>query len=138
MYWLKKIKRNIFKGESDLSELTKATDLIPGKFDDYERERQKKDKIIKELKSVWPMLKTSKINSITRNSTRIEIVYWFLASLKHNTKTQTIFLYTGLDHTNRIGNSKSGNKRPWPIIVKFAHYNTKRKVFVGFCNNRFL
>ena len=51
MYWLKKIKRNIFKGESDLSELTKATDLIPGKFDDYERERRKKDKIIKELKS---------------------------------------------------------------------------------------
>ena len=28
------------KGESDLSELTKAIDLISGKFDNYERERQ--------------------------------------------------------------------------------------------------
>ena len=43
-------KEKHIKGESDLSELTKATDLMPGNFDDYERERQKKDKIIKELK----------------------------------------------------------------------------------------
>ena len=31
--------------------MTKAIDLISGKFDDYGRERQGKDKIIKELKS---------------------------------------------------------------------------------------
>ena len=34
-----------------------------------------------------------------------------------------------LDHTHRIGNPKSGNKRPRPIIAKFARYNTRRKVF---------
>ena len=44
-------KEKHIKGESDLSELTKAIDLISGKFDDYERERREKDKIIKELKS---------------------------------------------------------------------------------------
>ena len=43
-------KEKHIKGESDLSELTKAIDLISGKFDDYERERREKDKIIKELK----------------------------------------------------------------------------------------
>ena len=36
-----------------------------------------------------------------------------------------------LDRTHRIGNPKSGNKRPRPIIVKFARYNIRRKVFVN-------
>ena len=40
-------KEKHIKDDSDLSELTKAIDLISGKFDDYERERQEKDKIIK-------------------------------------------------------------------------------------------
>ena len=37
----------------------------------------------------------------------------------------------GLDRTHRIDNPKWGNKRPRPIIVKFARYNTRRKVFVN-------
>ena len=36
-----------------------------------------------------------------------------------------------LDRTHVVGNSKSDNKRPRPIIVKFARYNTRRKVFVN-------
>ena len=36
-----------------------------------------------------------------------------------------------LDRTHRIGNPKSGNKRPKPIIVKFVRCDTKRKVFVN-------
>ena len=36
-----------------------------------------------------------------------------------------------LDRTHRISNPKSGNKRPRPIIVKFACYNIRRKVFVN-------
>ena len=36
-----------------------------------------------------------------------------------------------LDRTHRISNPKSGNKRPRPIIVEFARYNTRRKVFVN-------
>ena len=68
------------KGESDLSELAKTIGLISGKFDDCEREKREKDKIIKELKSeVSDLLKTLKINSIARNSSRVEIVYnsWY-------------------------------------------------------------
>ena len=34
-----------------------------------------------------------------------------------------------LDCTHRIGNPKSGNKRPRPIAFKFTRYNTKTKVF---------
>ena len=47
------------KGEKDLSELPKAIDLISGKFDDYERQRREKDKIVKELKSEVFDLNTS-------------------------------------------------------------------------------
>ena len=36
-----------------------------------------------------------------------------------------------LDHTQRVGNQKSGNERPRPIIAKFTHYDTRRKVFVN-------
>ena len=35
------------------------------------------------------------------------------------------------DGTHRIGNPKSGNKNPRPIIVKFGRYNTRRKVFIN-------
>ena len=44
-------KQKHLKGESDLSELTKAIALLSGKFDDYERERREKHKTIKNLKS---------------------------------------------------------------------------------------
>ena len=44
-------KEKHIKGESDLSEVTKAIALISGKFDDYQRERQEKCKIKKW--SVW-------------------------------------------------------------------------------------
>ena len=36
-----------------------------------------------------------------------------------------------LDRTHRIGDSKSGNKTPRPIIVKFARYNVRAKIFVN-------
>ena len=36
-----------------------------------------------------------------------------------------------LDRTHRIGNPKSRNKTPRPIIVKFVRYSTRRKVFVN-------
>ena len=36
-----------------------------------------------------------------------------------------------LDRTHRITNPKSGNKKTRPIIVKFARYDIRRKVFVN-------
>ena len=44
-------KEKHIKGKSDLTELTKAIYWISGKFDNYERERREKDRIIKELKN---------------------------------------------------------------------------------------
>ena len=36
-----------------------------------------------------------------------------------------------LNHTHRIGNSKSGTKRPIPIIFKFERYSIRREAFVN-------
>ena len=147
-------KEKHIKGESDLTELTKATDWISGKFDDYERERREKDRIIEGFKSEVSdlnsskknsLLKTSKISSNARNSTRVEIVAILIHGITEtqDKKTDEISSHTvnehlelelkekELDRTHRIGNPKSGSKRPRPIIVKFARYNTRRKAFVN-------
>ena len=141
-------KEKHIKGEIDLSELTKAIDLILGKFDDYERERRERDKIINELKS-----EVSDLNNSVKN---LENQLYCQEPYSHRncilihgiTETQDkntddISLCTinehlelelteeELDRIHRIGNPKSGNKRPRPIIVKFSRYNTRRKVFVN-------
>ena len=50
------------KGGSGLNELTIALDLISGKFDDYERKKIEKNKVIEELKS-----EVSDINTFVKN-----------------------------------------------------------------------
>ena len=141
-------KEKHIKGDSDLSELTKAIDLISGKSDDYERERQEKDKIIKELKSEVSDLSTS-VKNLENQLDRQEQHSRRNCTLIHgitetqDEKTDDISLRTinehleveltgkELDRTYRFGNPKSGNKRPRPIIIKFALYNIRRKVFVN-------
>ena len=140
-------KEKHIKGESDLSELTKAIDLISGKFDDYERERREKDKIIKDLKSKVSDLNTSvknleyQLDRQEQYSHRNSILICGITETQDE-NTDDIYLRTinehleveltekELDRTHRIGNPKSGNKRPRPIIVKFARYNIRRKIFV--------
>ena len=144
----KENKEKHIKGESDLSELTEAIDLISGKFDDYESERREKDKIIKELKSEVSDLNISVKNlenqlDYQEQYSRRNCILIHGITETQDENTDDISLRTinehleleltekELDHTHRIGNPKSGNKRPRPIIAKFARYNTRRKVFVN-------
>ena len=141
-------KEKHIKGKSDLSELTKTIDLIPDKFDDYERKRREKDKFNKELKREVSDLNTS-VKNLENQLDRQEQYTRRNCILIHGiTKTQDestddISLRTinghlevelteeKPDRTHRICNAKSSNKRPRPIIVKFVRYNTRRKVFVN-------
>ena len=50
-------KESQIKGESQLTELNKAVSYINDRFDEYERERKEKGKIIKELKEDIPSMK---------------------------------------------------------------------------------
>ena len=136
------------KDEKDLSELPKAIDLISGKFDDYERQRREKDKIVKELKSEVFDLNTSVKNleyQLDRQEqySRRNRIFIHGITETQDENTDDISLRTinehlklkltekELDCTHRIANPKSGNKRPRNIIVKFAGYNTRIKVFVN-------
>ena len=141
-----KVRRN--KGESNLSELTEAINLISDKFDDYERERREKDKIIKELKSEVPVLHTTvenlenQLDFQEQYSCRNCILIHGITET-HRENTDDISLRTinehleeelmenDLDRTHRIDNPKSDYKRPRPIIVKFVRCSTRRKVFVN-------
>ena len=132
--------------------MTKAIDLISGKFDDYGRERREKDKIIKELKSELSDLNISVKNlenqlDYQEQYSRRNCILIHGLTETQDEKTDDISLRTinehlkvelpekKLDCTHRIRNPKSINKRPRPIIVKFARCNTRRKVFV---NKKFL
>ena len=46
-----KSKESQIKGESQLNSLSEAMEFMTNKFDEYERERQEKDKIIDSMKS---------------------------------------------------------------------------------------
>ena len=141
-------KEKHIKGESDLSELTEVIDLISGKFDDYESERREKDKIVKELKSEVSDLNTSVKNlenQLDRQEqySRRNRIFIHGITETQDENTDDISLRTinehleleltekELDRIHRIGNPKSGNKKTRAIIVKFARYNTRRKVFVN-------
>ena len=136
------------KGESDLSELTKAINLISGKIDDYERKRREKDKIITELNNEVSNLNISAKNLENQLDRQEQYLRRNCILIHGITETQDentddISLRTinehleleltekELDRTHRIGNPKSGNKRPIPIIAKFSRYITRRKVFVN-------
>ena len=56
---IQKQVKELFLRAQQNEEKPKAVDLISGKFDDYERERWEKDKIVKELKSEVSDLNTS-------------------------------------------------------------------------------
>ena len=128
--------------------MTKAIDLISGKFDDYGREKREKDKIIKELKSEVSDLNISVKNlenqlDYQEQYSRRNCILIHGITETQDENTDDISLRTinehlelelpekKLDCTHRIRNPKSINKRSRPIIIKFARCNTRRKVFVN-------
>ena len=60
-----KTKDSQIKGESQLNSLNVAMDFVTNKFEEYERERQEKDKIIDTMKSDMVKMK-EKIEKLER------------------------------------------------------------------------
>ena len=119
---------------------------MSGKFDDNERERREKHKIIKDLKNKVSDLNTS-VKNLENQLDRQEqyshrnciLIHDITETQNENTDDTSLCTINEhleveltekeIDHTHRIGNPKSGNKRQRPIIVKFACYNIRRKVW---------
>ena len=122
------------------------------------KKKHKKDKIIKELKNEVSDLKISDKNLESQLNRQEQYLCRIFVSI-HRYHTETVYSETQdentddislgtinehweleltereVDRTHKIGNPKSGNKKPRPIIVKFLRYqryqNTRRKVFVN-------
>ena len=143
-------KESNIKGECHLAGVAESISLmnekfedINKKFDNYEKERKEKE--IKELKEKVLILSNEKkdleqiIDSQEQYSRRNCILIHGVKE-EQNEDTDNVVVklikdnleedvdLTELDRFHRIGKKKSNGKAR-PIIVKFARYNVRRKVF---------
>ena len=136
---------NQIKGEGQLLDLKDAVDFISNKFDDFERGRLEKEKIIKNLKEEVTYLR-GKVDDITAETDRQEqyssrncLLIRGLPETKNEntdllamgvieTKMDIKITDNNIDRTHRIGKPKN-NGKPRPVIIKFVRYNNRKKVF---------
>ena len=137
-------KENQIKGAEQLTELTESVKFINKKFDMYEEERNKKDEIIEELKKENANLKEH-LKDVEQNVDRQEqysrrnclLIHGIKEERNENTDDivvkfiqddlQEEINFEDLDRTHRIGKVNNGKSRP--IIVKFARYIVRKKIF---------
>ena len=127
---------NQIKGERQLLDLKEAVDFISNKFDDFERDRLEKEKVIKYLKEEVTYLR-GKVDDITVETDRQEqysrrnclLIRGLHESKNENTdllameaietKMNVKITDNDTDRTHRIGKPKN-NGRPRPVIIKFV------------------
>ena len=143
---LEKTEDRQIKGECQLTDLTKGIEFITQKFDEYEKDRREKDAIIatlqNELKSA-----SMKAEDLEKKIDRQELYSRRNCILIHGLKEEQnestddrvleLFreelnediLLVDLDRTHRIRKKRHSSRKPRPVIVKFALYNIREKVF---------
>ena len=145
-------KESNIKGEYHLAGLAESISLmnekfedINKKFDNYEKERKEKEKEIKDLKEKVLILSKEKkdleqIIDRQEQYSRRNCILIHGVKEEQNEDTDNVVVklikdnleedvdLTELDRSHRIGKKKSNGKAR-PIIVKFAQYNVRRKVF---------
>ena len=145
-------KESNIKGECHLAGVAESISLmnekfedINKKFDNYEKERKEKEKEIKDLKEKVLILSNEKkdleqIIDRQEQYSRRNCILIHGVKEEQNEDTDNVVVklikdnleedvdLTELDRSHRIGKKKSNGKAR-PIIVKFARYNVRRKVF---------
>ena len=134
------------KGESQLAEIRESMSLINEKFTKYEEERKQKEQEIKDLKKQISLMSNG-LKDLEKKVDRQEQYSRRNCLLLHGVKegdnedTDKIVVkltqddlgeeidVADLDRTHRIGNSKNLNGKTRPIIVKFARYNVRKRIF---------
>ena len=137
-------KNSQIKGEERLRELTKFIEFANNRFDEYEKEKKEKDELIKNLlKDVNDM--AGIIDNLSLGLDRQEQYSRRNCLLLHNIpetsneNTDDLVIKTineelleaitinEIDRSHRLGKSQAGKIRP--VIVKFARYHTRNKIF---------
>ena len=128
-----------------LEELKSSVEVMSDKFDEYEKDRKEKEKIINGLQNEVSFLK-ERIDLLEKKSDNSEQYSRRNCLLVHGVEEQeqentdnivlnvikehldTELSVKDLDSSHRIGKSNSKSKRR-PIIVKFISYNDRRAFF---------
>ena len=137
-------KNSQIKGEEHLRELTKFIEFANNRFDEYEKEKKEKDELIKNLrKDVNDM--AGIIDNLSLGLDRQEQYSRRNCLLLHNIpetsneNTDDLVIKTvneelleaitinETDRSHRLGKSQAGKIRP--VVVKFARYHTRNKIF---------
>ena len=136
---------NQIKGECQLRDLVKSIEFYNEKFDELERDNRKKEEKINELEENSRKM-DKKMNDLNRVIDRQEQYSHRNCILLHGVKesenedTDTVVTETlnelllekltdiDIDRSHRIGRLKKG-KQSRPIIIKFARYNIRNRVF---------
>ena len=135
------------KCEKQLVDLAESVKFITSKFDELEKDRKEKEKIINNLKgevsylseklgkleeSIDAQQQYSRRNCLLLHGieeTKGEDTDNIVLEILNNDMDLNI-LKTALDCSHRIGNPKS-KKKPRPIIIKFVRYYDRRDVFMN-------
>ena len=136
---------NQIKGGCQLRDLVKSTGFYNEKFEKLEKNNRKKEEKINELEEKTRKMDKN-INDLNRVIDRQEQYSCRNCILLHGVKenenedTDTVETETlnellqekltdiDIDRSHRIGRLKKG-KQTRPIIIKFARYNTRNRVF---------
>ena len=133
------------KGDKQLEELKSSVEVMSDKFDEYEKDRKEKEKIINGLQNEVSFLK-ERIDLLEKKSDDSEqysrrnclLVHGVEEQEQENTGNIVLNVIKehldielsvkDFDRSHRIGKSYSKSKRR-PIIVKFISYNDRRAIF---------
>ena len=143
---VEKTEDSQIKGECQLTDLAKGVEFITQKFDEHEKDRREKDAIIatlqNELKSASMKVEDLEMEKQEQYSRRNSILIHGLKEEKSESTDDRILklfreelnekvLLTALDRTHRIRKNRDSSSKPRPVILKFARYNIREKVFIS-------
>ena len=132
------------KGDKHLEELTQSVKLMSDKFDEFEKDRKEKEKIINNLKQEVSILQ-NRVETLEKESDDHEqysrrnclLVHGIEEESNEDTDEVVVNMLKeklnmevskkDLDRSHRIGKSNPRKKRP--IIVKFVRYNDRQKAY---------
>ena len=134
------------KGEKQPLDLTESTNVMTKKFDDYEKDRAEKEKLIKDLKEEVSSLKNEQLKSDVENQEqycRRNCLLVHGVPEQQGESTDSIVLNViseqleegltevDIERTHRVRKPKQNKKTPRPIIIKFVPCNCRRRIFLN-------
>ena len=139
-------KDSQIKGELQLKYLNETVNFICTEFDEYEKERKKKEQIMKKLDENM-LVMNKKVQNLEIEIDKHEhysrrnclLVHGIVETDDEDTDDLVIETISkkvnieispvDLDQMHKIGKKKVGQNKPRPIIVKLSGYNVRKKNF---------